>query len=193
MSLVAVAIGVLALGAAATQNMDYGQARIFSFVAIGMLFAQMFVSKLRFGALGIFWMMAFALLMGMGLGPVLNYFATVQPETLVQAAGGTALTVAAMGALGFALSKDLAPWMKPLSWIMFGLFTASILFLIFGGIGSMSPFFSLIVFGISALLIMVDFNYIRKHGTENDTVWLATGIFVSIVNIFLALLNIFSD
>jgi modulator of FtsH protease len=193
MSLVAIAIGVLALGAVATQNMDYGQARIFSFVAIGMLFVQMFVQSLRFGALGIFWMMAFALLMGMGLGPVLNYFAEVEPDTLIQAAGGTALTVAAMGALGFALSKDLAPWMKPLSWIMFGLFTVSILFLIFGGIGSLSPFFSLIVFGISALLIMVDFNYIRKHGTENDTVWLATGIFVSIVNIFLALLNLFSD
>ena len=40
---------------------------------------------------------------------------------------------------------------------------------------------------------MVDFNYLRKHGTEKDTVWLATGIFVSIINIFLALLNLFSD
>ena len=40
--------------------------------------------------------------------------------------------------------------------------------------------------------IVIDFNFIRKHGTENDAIWLATGIFVSIVNIFVSLLNIFS-
>jgi FtsH-binding integral membrane protein len=30
-------------------------------------------------------------------------------------------------------------------------------------------------------------------GAENDAIWLATGIFVSIVNMFLSLLNIFSS
>ena len=44
---------------------------------------------------------------------------------------------------------------------------------------------------MSAVLIVVDFNYLRKHGTENDKIWLATVIFVSVVNIFLSLLNIF--
>jgi modulator of FtsH protease len=42
------------------------------------------------------------------------------------------------------------------------------------------------------VLILVDFNYIRRHGTEDDVVLLATGIFVSIVNIFLSLLNLFN-
>ena len=58
--------------------------------------------------------------------------------------------------------------------------------------GSISPVVSLIIYALSAALIVVDFNYIRKHGTENDAIWLATGIFVSIVNIFVSLLNIFS-
>ena len=44
---------------------------------------------------------------------------------------------------------------------------------------------------VSCGLLVVDFNYVRKHATEDDIVWLATGIFVSIVNIFLALLNLF--
>ena len=57
----------------------------------------------------------------------------------------------------------------------------------------MSPVLSVVIFAVSALLIMVDFNYLRKHGTEADTVWLATGIFVSIVNIFLSLLDLFGD
>jgi modulator of FtsH protease len=39
---------------------------------------------------------------------------------------------------------------------------------------------------------VIDFNYIRRRGAENDVIWLATGIFVSIVNIFLSLLNLFS-
>ena len=42
----------------------------------------------------------------------------------------------------------------------------------------------------SRALLVVDFNYVRKHATEDDVVWLATGIFVSIVNIFLSLLNL---
>ncbi len=37
----------------------------------------------------------------------------------------------------------------------------------------------------------MDFNYLRRHATEDDVIWLATGIFVSIVNIFLSLLNLF--
>ena len=47
-----------------------------------------------------------------------------------------------------------------------------------------------LIYGLSAALIVVDFNFLRKHGTEDDAIWLATGIFVSIVNIFVSLLNI---
>ena len=59
--------------------------------------------------------------------------------------------------------------------------------------GPLSPIFSLAIYGGSALLLVIDFNYLRKHGTEDDAVWLATGIFVSIVNIFMSLLNLFGD
>jgi modulator of FtsH protease len=63
--------------------------------------------------------------------------------------------------------------------------------MMFGGLGStLSPVISGIVVVFSALLILVDFNYVRKHATEDDVVWLATGIFVSIFNIFFSLLNI---
>jgi modulator of FtsH protease len=39
----------------------------------------------------------------------------------------------------------------------------------------------------------VDFNYVRKHATEDDVVWLATGIFVSVLNIFVSFLGFTSD
>ena len=48
------------------------------------------------------------------------------------------------------------------------------------------------IYGLSEALIVVNFNFLRKHGTEADAIWIATGIFVSVVNIFVSLLNIFS-
>jgi modulator of FtsH protease len=98
-----------------------------------------------------------------------------------------------MAALGLALSKDLAGWMRPLSYAVFGAVVISLLGLVFGGLGALNPLLSLVIFGLSALLIMVDFNYLRRHATEDDVVWLATGIFVSIVNIFVSLLNLSAD
>ena len=98
-----------------------------------------------------------------------------------------------MGAIGFVLDKDLSGWMKPLSYVVLGAVVISLGALIFGGLGTLSPVISLIILVASALLILVDFNYVRKHATEDDVVWLATGIFVSILNIFLSLLNLSGD
>jgi FtsH-binding integral membrane protein len=146
--------------------------------------------RFRVGTSAIGWLYALALLIGLGMGPAVAYVATVEPSALTQAAAGTALTVLGMGALGFALSKDLAPWMRPLSLAIFALVVVSIVMTLFFGGGN--PLLSLAIYGISALLIMVDFNFLRKHGTEDHAVMLATGIFVSIVSIFLSLLNLFS-
>ena len=95
-----------------------------------------------------------------------------------------------MGAAGFAWSKDTVRWMRPLSFVILGCAVITIGAMLFGGLGALSPVISAIVIVVSALLILVDFNYVRKHATEDDVVWLATGIFVSILNIFLSLLNI---
>ena len=78
-----------------------------------MLIAQMFVPALRVGSVGMIWMFAFALLLGLGLGPVISEYATYDQSALYQAAGGTALTVGVMGSYGFATSRDLIRWMRP--------------------------------------------------------------------------------
>ncbi len=137
------------------------------------------------------WLFATALMIGLGLGPVIEYFASVDDAALTQAFAGTAATVLGAGSLGFALSKDLARWMRPLSLLVFAACIATIVISLFSG--TISPLVSLVIYALSAALIVVDFNYLRKHGTEADAIWLATGIFVSIVNIFISLLNIFSS
>ena len=194
MFLVAVALGLLSLGAYVGRDLSQGAALLCSFAGLGMLLVQSFGGqRFRVGPFAIGWLYALAVLIGLGLGPAISSYIEFDPGTVAQAALGTALTVIGMGALGLLLSKDLSPWMRPLSIVVLVAVGISIAGLLFGGLGSMSPILSVVIFAVSALLIMVDFNYLRKHGTEVDTVWLATGIFVSIVNIFLSLLDLFGD
>ena len=192
MFLVAVAIGFLVAGTVIGRELSESAARICSFVGMGMLICTWFVSALRYGALGIGWLCALSLMIGLGLGPVIGYLAETDPAPITTAAGITALTVLGMAAIGFVIDKDTVRWMKPLSFVVLGAVVVSLVALIFGGLGALSPVISLIILVASALLILVDFNYIRKHATEDDVVWLATGIFVSIINIFLSLLNLSS-
>jgi modulator of FtsH protease len=193
MFLVAVALAFLVAGTFMGRELSEGTARACTFAGMGMLIVTWFVDAVRRGPLGIGWLCALALLIGLGLGPVIGYFAEVDPSAITQAAGITGLTVVAMGAIGFVLDKDLSGWMKPLSFLVLGAVGVSLMALVFGGLGSLSPVISLVILVASALLILVDFNYVRKHATEDDVVWLATGIFVSILNIFLSLLNLSGD
>ena len=190
--LVGVAIGFATLGAFVGADLSRGVALGCSLGGLGMLLVASFGGeRFRVGTFAIGWLYATALLIGMGMGPAMEYFATQDRGALVQAAGGTALTVLAMGAIGLMLDKDLVGWMRPLSYAIFGLVGVSLVLLLVGGGGN--PVISLAIYAISALLLVVDFNVLRRHGTENDAVILATGIFVSIVNIFLSLLNLFGD
>lgn len=192
MFLVSVALGFLTAGAYIGQELAPGTGFMLFLVAFGMLIAQSFVGRLRVGTLGICWLYSIALLLGLGIGPTIGYLlSTGQGTVVTQAAGCTAIITLGMGATGFAMSKDLAAWMRPLSFIILGLVVVSFAMLIFASGGN--PLISAAIGIVSALLIVVNFNYLRKHGTRDDAIWIATGIFVSIVNIFLALLNIFDN
>jgi len=192
MFLVAIALAFAAVGTWVGRDIEPGTARILSFAGFGMLMVSSFGGqRFRVGSFAMGWLFATALVIGLGLGPVIAYFATVDTSALTQAFAGTAATVAGAGSLGFFLSKDLAPGMRPLSLVVFAACAATIVISLFAG--SVSPLVSGGIYLLSAALIVVDFNVLRKHGTEADAIWLATGIFVSIVNIFVSLLNIFSS
>jgi modulator of FtsH protease len=189
MGLVAIAIGFFTLGAWVGRDISQGTALACSLGGIGMLLVSSFAGeRFRIGRFAMGWLFATAALIGIGIGPTVSHYSTVDQANVVWAALGTGATVLAMGAVGMLMAKDLAPWLRPLS-----IFTL----VAFGGIiiwtlvaGPLNPIVSLFIYGLSALLLVVDFNYLRKHATENDAIWLATGIFVSIVNIFLSLLNL---
>src|SRR5688572_24355679 len=153
MFLVAVALGFAALGTVVGRDLEVGTARLLSFAGFGMLLVSSFAGeRFRIGPFAMFWLFATALVIGLGLGPVIAYFATVEPSALTQAFAGTAATVAGAGALGFFLSKDLAPWMRPVSLLVFAACAGTILWTLFGG--TISPLISAGIYLLSALLIV---------------------------------------
>ena len=104
MFLVAIALAFCAAGTLIGRDLSLGTARVFSFAGFGMLLVSSFAgARFRVGTFAMGWLFATALLIGLGLGPVIAYFAEVDPKALTQAFAGTAATVAAAGSLGFVL------------------------------------------------------------------------------------------
>src|SRR3954451_2929116 len=82
MLLVGVAIGFLAVGSLIGRDISSGTATILGFGAVGMIFAQSFVRPLRAGPIGMLWLFAAALILGISLGPVLNAYAEAEPGVI---------------------------------------------------------------------------------------------------------------
>jgi modulator of FtsH protease len=190
--LVAVAIGFLAVGSLIGRDLSQGTALAFTLGGFGMLLVSSFGGqRFRVGGFAMGWLFATALVIGLGLAPALEYYASADATAFTQAVAGTALTVVLCGSAGLIIARDLARWMRPVALIVFGAALVSWVLVLVNS--ELSPILSLVIYGFSALLLVIDFNYLRRHGTEDDAIWLATGIFVSIVNIFLSLLNLFSE
>jgi modulator of FtsH protease len=189
MLLVAVALGFFAGGAYIGRDLSYSTGFICEIAAIVMLFAQSFVKPLRVGTLAVGWLYALALLLGIGLGPVISYYTTYDPTVLYQAAGGTALTVAGMGAFGMATSHDLVRWARPLFWVFLAVVIVSWVLVLTSSGGNL--LLSLAIYVFASAFLAINFQYLRRYAGADDAVWIATGIFINIINIFLALLRIF--
>jgi modulator of FtsH protease len=191
MFLVAIALAFAAAGTYIGRDLSFGAAEICTFGSLGMLIAQMFVPALRAGSVGMVWMFALALLLGLGLGPVIAEYATYDRSALYQAAGGTALTVGVMGSYGFATSRDLIRWMRPLFWALLGVFALSIVLILVGS--GEHLLLNLAIYVIVSAYLAIYFQIIRRRATEQDVIWIATGVFINIINIFLTLLRIFGS
>lgn len=191
MFLVAVALGFFAAGTYIGRDLNYTTGLICEIAAFGMLIVQMFVPRLREGSTGMTWMFALALLLGLGLGPVIHEYATVDQSAIYQAAGGTALTVGVMGSYGFATSRDLIRWMRPLFFALLGVFGLAIVLILIGS--GESLLLNLAIYVIVSAYLAIYFQIIRRGATERDVIWIATGVFINIINIFLTLLRIFGS
>jgi FtsH-binding integral membrane protein len=83
MFLVAIALVFCTVGTLLGRDLSLGTARICSFGGLGMLLVSSFAGeRFRVGPFAMFWLFATALLIGLGLGPVSDSHATLEPKAL---------------------------------------------------------------------------------------------------------------
>jgi modulator of FtsH protease len=127
-------------------------------------------------------------LLGFGLGPMLNYYLSVNPNIVMLAMGGTGTIF--LGLSGYALStrKDFS-FMG--GFIFVGMLVAigAMVLNIFLGIPALA-------LAVSAAVIMIMSGFIlfqtsaMIHGGETNYIAATAGLFLSILNIFTSLLHI---
>jgi modulator of FtsH protease len=135
------------------------------------------------------WFYAFAFIEGIGIAPLIAYYARLSPEVVFDAAATTGFGMLVLGGVAFTFSID---------WRRFqGLAFGALILLVLVGIASIffhfiSPSaYSWVTLGVFTLLTLVDFSRIRAGGDGLTPVDLAVSIYLDGLNIFLALLQLF--
>ena len=190
MGYVAITAALFALGAWLGRDLS-GGAGIVAFIAaficlFGMRFAARRSSQLTVWLLG-----AFGLLIGVGTGPVVAYYASADPRAVWEAGGATALFIAGFGAAGYATRRDLAVVARVCFWALVALIVFGIV-LIFVNIPGGELTYSVLGLVIFAGFTMFDFQRLRVSKDVNAAPLLAASIFLDVLNVFLFFLEIFS-
>jgi FtsH-binding integral membrane protein len=134
-------------------------------------------------------LLAFGALVGASVASTVNYYATTDPTAVRQAFGATALFVGALGAGGYAIRRDLSFLYRILFWLLLALIAAGIV-LIFVHMPAAYTSYALVGLAIFGLYTVVDFNRLRRAGSD-EAIPLAAGIFLDILNVFLLFLRLF--
>jgi modulator of FtsH protease len=188
MFLVAANCGFTAAGAYIGRDLSSGASLVCLLGGLALAFALGFVRK-RSSGLAMTLFFGLGLLLGLGVGPLLTAYATVNGSAILwQAAGATALFVGAFGAYGYATRRDLSSWARTLFWALLGLIAVGLV-LVFVSIPYGHPIYALLGLGIFAAFTIFDFNRLRR-AEPDDAVMLATGIYLDVFNVFLFMLQI---
>jgi FtsH-binding integral membrane protein len=190
MGLVALTVGFATLGVYGAREMGGGGWFIAWLIALGCLVGLNVANAKGNRGLALVLLFAFGLLLGASVSTTINYYSTVDPTAVRQAFGATALFVGALGAGGYAIRRDLSFLYRLLFWALLALIVAGIV-LIFVHIEALYVAYAVIGLIIFGGYTIVDFNRLRRAGTE-EAIPLAAGIFLDVFNIFLLFLRLFA-
>jgi uncharacterized protein len=187
MGLVAATVGTMALGAYLGRDLSGGASILCMILGFVCIFGLNFVRGSGSPAVAL--LFATGLFLGLGLGGTLDAYASVSPGVVWQAAGATALFVAALGTVGYETQADLSPGYRILFFLLLALIVYGLVsvFVSMPGGNVIYAVLGLVIFGGYTLL---DFNRLRRSGTD-DAVSIAAGIFLDVLNIFLFFLQLF--
>lgn len=167
-------------------GIGHGAALVADLVAIGILW--FVLPRTANSAAGIPTIFAFTGLLGFGLGPVLNHYLALNPSVVMTALGGTGVIF--LGLSGYALTtrKDFS-FMA--GFLMVGLVVVLIAALanIFLGIPALFLTINAAIVLIMSGLILYETSSLI-HGGETNYIMATAGLFLSILNLFQALLHL---
>ncbi len=190
MGLVALTVGCATLGVWAARGWGGAGWFIAWLLALGCLIGLNVASSRGNSGLAFVLLLAFGLLVGASVATTVNYYAETDPVAVRQAFGATALFVGALGAGGYAIRRDLSFLYRLAFWLLLGLLAAGIV-LIFVRIPAAYTLWSLLGLAVFGLYTVIDFNRLRHAGRE-ETIPLAAGIFLDVLNVFLLFLRLFA-
>jgi FtsH-binding integral membrane protein len=188
MGLVAITVAFAAAGAYIGRDLSTGAGWI-AFIGAIVCIVGLNIASRRSEQLAIALLFGMGLLLGIFAGPIFAFYAENNPAILWQACGATALFVGGLGAYGYATSRDLSGWAKPLFFALLGL-------IVFGFVGLLIAIpggnliycvLGLVIFGAYSIF---DFNRL-KRADMTQAVPIAAAIFLDIFNVLLLFLSLF--
>lgn len=167
-------------------NLSYGMALVADIVAFVILW--FVLPRTANSATGIPVIFAFTGLLGLGLGPVLNYYMAINPTIIMTALGGTGVIFLGLSAYALTTRKDFSFMAAFLMVGMFVVIGASLLNIFLG----MPALF----LAVNAAVVMIMSGFILYetssiiHGGETNYIMATASLFLSILNLFQALLHL---
>ena len=189
MGYVAVTAGFTALGAYLGRDLSGGVGLLLFLPGIAAIVGLNLAAAKGREQLATGLLFALGLLLGLSVAPVIADYAGADPSALWQAAGATAAFVAALGAYGYATSRDLSAWARPLFWALLGLIVFGLV-AIFVAIPAGNVIYAVAGLVIFGGFTIIDFNRLRRS-TPDAAVPIAAGIFLDVFNVFLLGLDLF--
>ena len=169
-------------------NLPQGAAFVMTLAAIGIVW---FVLPRTYEkSSGIGWTFAFAGLMGAGLGPMLSYYAAVNPSIIVQAFAGTAAVTFGLSFYALTTRKDFS--------FLGGFLMVGLIVILLASLANI--FFAMPVLSIAisagavlifSLLILFDTSRIINGG-ETNYIRATVSLYLDIYNLFVHLLHLIS-
>jgi modulator of FtsH protease len=156
-------------------------------VAIGLQYA---IAANRNSSIGVGLLMLLTLLLGWWLGPILSVALALKngPQLVAYAAGGTGAILAVMAVIATTSKRDFSFMGKFLFVGMIALLVAMLANMFFQ-IPALALTISTLVIVVFSLFLLHDISRI-VHGGETNYIMAATGVYMSLFNIFANLLQL---
>lgn len=180
-------VAALSAGVSAMMNLPHPGLIITLVGFYGLMFL---TERNKNSGLGLLFIFAFTAFTGYTIGPILNYYLSTSSgtETVMLALGGTALTFLSLSAYVLTTKKDMS--------FLGGMMMAGFVVILVGFVANLFLALPALSLALSALFILFSSGAILMqtsaiiHGGERNYIMATIGLYVSLYNLFISLLQL---